>query len=137
MTAIDFAAIKVGDKVKLRYNGMESVDWMDVTDNASGGFHVANEWYAYENHSNRVHVIAHQPAPRKVDVTLGEPLGVDKRKFSDREVTVSVSMCKYLSPVDISVEVNGFNGEKCSTWLSPDEARRLALDILATVGVEE
>jgi hypothetical protein len=27
---VDFAAIRVGDKVKLRYHGLESTDWHEV-----------------------------------------------------------------------------------------------------------
>jgi hypothetical protein len=28
--AVDFASIQVGDKVKLRYQGLESPDWQEV-----------------------------------------------------------------------------------------------------------
>jgi hypothetical protein len=62
-------------------------------------------------------------------VTLGEPLDNSPRDYSG--IDVSAGRCvKYRRP-DVFITSHGFG------VLTPSEARRLALDILATVGVDD
>jgi hypothetical protein len=130
---VDFAAIRVGDKVKLRYHGLESTDWHEVIRlDVTGGIHVGagagdGDWYVAEG--GEVAVIAHQPAPRKVEVTLGAPLDNSPREYSGIDVSAGSSV-KYRRP-DVFISSLGFAA------LPPSAARRLALDILATVGVDD
>jgi hypothetical protein len=131
---VDFAAIRVGDKVKLRYNGLETPepDWHEVIRlDVTGGIQVSvvagADWYVAEG--GPVAVIAHQPAPRVdvVEVTLGEPLTFFDRSYSD------IAACRGCSSP--SIVLLGVKGRFVP--LTPSEARRLARDILATVGVDD
>lgn len=127
--AVDFAAIRVGDKVKIRYHGLESPDWHEVIKlDVTGGLHVGTvasvDWYVAEG--GEVAVIAHQPAPRKVEVTLGEPLTSAGRVYA-----AGAAAHRGSSP-GVYLGVLGQ-----ISYLTPSEARRLALDILATVGVDD
>ena len=131
--SVRFEDIKVGDKVKLSYLGLESIDWHEVTVANGTDFVRADNWGVFKH--NGVEIIAHQPAPRKVEVTLGKPLdyGLNRHyKGRGRAERLLVALN----------EPPGANLYICS---APDpflalpvaEARRLALDILATVGLDD
>jgi hypothetical protein len=122
--AVDFAAIRVGDRVKISYHGLESTDWHEVIRLHADGIQVSGGWRISRREQDvpgGAAVIAHQPAPRKVEVTLGEPLGPSPRRYCGFVVTTSC--------LDVYFDFG---------WrLPPSDARRLALDILATVGVDD
>lgn len=141
MSDIDVSKIKVGDKVKIRHHQApaeydfmdrwaESRDWMTVRESVDGSLITAPESYVLGH--PRVEVTAHQPAPRKVEVTLGEPLVIDPRRYPAAEPNYPRFYAA--KSLDRAVYLAAGGGE--STVLDRDEARRLALDILATVGAE-
>jgi len=136
MSGIDFSEIKVGDKVKLRARLLESVDWMAVTDiyeasNGSQRLEVEGGWYVWTHDPSYVEVIAHQPAPRKVEVTLGEPLHDAPRRYvGERPYEPAYAALNTEGTIYLAVS------DGPSTILSGLVARQLAADILATVGAE-
>lgn len=134
MSGNDFAAIQVGDKVKVRFRGLESVDWdtvAAVSPRNAGDFLEMESGISFYTDVAGWEVIAHQPAPRKVEVTLGEPLTRTERAY--REPSWSPLSVARLVTLDDALYV----ATEGSTVLTSATARRLALDILATVGVEE
>lgn len=130
MSGIDFAAIKVGDKVKIGYRGLVSEDWAEVLFIDHASLRLSTGWTYLRSES--VNLIAHQPAPRKVEVTLGEPLTRTERAYREPSWS-SLSVARLVTNDDALYVATG----EGSTVLTSATARRLALDILATVGVEE
>jgi hypothetical protein len=124
MTAIDSAAIQAGDKVKVRYKGLVSEDWQTVARAPEVGWFELDSGISFYDDGNS-EVIAHQPAPRKVEVTLGEPLGCG-RQFGQIHAALSP---RPGSDVRLGDAQHWFH-------ISAGDARQLALDILATVGTE-
>jgi hypothetical protein len=130
MTGVDKSQIRPGDKVKIRHDELVSEDWMDVTENVDGVLCAGKaQWFI---NGGYFEVIAHQPAPRKVEVTLGEPLTSRTRGYVEPSWS-SLAVAR-LTTNDHALYFATGDG---STVVEFDTARRLALDILATVGVEE
>jgi hypothetical protein len=129
MSGVDFAAIQVGDKVKIRWGGLVSEDWMEVIAVSSDDWVEVNGWRAHQE-PRGIDIIAHQPAPRKVEVTLGEPLTHETRSYEHPSWS-SLSVARLVTNDTLYLATG-----ECSTVLAFATARQLALDILATTGVE-
>lgn len=132
MSGIDWAGIYIGDKVKLGYRGMVSADWAEVEFIDHASMRLSTGWTYLRSES--VHVIDHQPAPRKVEVTLGEPLPINPRHYWGTDCPEQTPTTYAAEQTDRAIYLAVGGGP--STILGRGEARRLALDILATTGVE-
>ena len=141
--------VKAGDKVKIRWTqpafavegGMrkieESVDWLVVDGQLDAGRYVLS--------NANVTILAHEPAPRKVEVELGEVYppfeysGEKSTKNKDYPDACDGFSYEYLGAgrnsdgEDLSIFIKVGEG---ATTLAPETARQFALDLLATVGAE-
>ena len=130
--SVRFEDIKVGDKVKVRYDGMVTEDWMTVEKVGKNGptlYARIDHWTFYSDNSE---IIAHQPAPHKVEVTLGKPLSVSDGGFHIyRDTAGQEALHAWKNGAGIRLS------EVRQSALPARAARRLALDILATVGIDD
>lgn len=131
--------VRVGDRVKIRHLGLVSEDWMIVGEDryipvvrSDTGF---GTWLLVS-----AEIIDHEPAPRKVEVILGEEIGHAGRfyKTALHDQGIQVSRSLDWGGVVISVLQGGRDGSDSVDYgarriVHVETLRRLVADLLATL----
>lgn len=122
MTTIDLSKIKPGDRVRVKYCGLEG--WQEVVESADGNLYARP--VGIRLGAPIAEILEHAPAPQKIEVELPAP---EPGEWPCSHTKAdSVYLGTDAGHVQVMTEVSGRAG---IVYLRPDDAEAFALRVLS------